>query len=142
MGLLLRRDPCANKIELAHHGKALRPEVIMKRPHLQFFFIVDTGFPYNMDSSLGKVPDKPHSYANLFVASILISFENHTSRLKSVVCSTLELFLSDTTQRTRNVLATRRVRYRECLLFHTHFSITEGRMFLITLFSSAELRSC
>ena len=86
MGLLLRQDPCANKIVLAHHGKALQPGVIMKRPHLQF--LVDTGFPYNMDSSLGKVPDKPHNYVNLFVESILISFENHTSRLKSVVWST------------------------------------------------------
>lgn len=94
-----------------------------------------------MDSSLRKVPDKPHNYANVFVASILMSFENHTSRLKSVVCSTLELFLSDTTQRTRNVLATRRGRYRECFLFPIHFSITEGRMFLITIFLSAELRS-
>jgi len=46
-----------------------------------------------------------------------------------------------TTPGTRNVLATRRVRYREYFPFHVHFSITEGRMFLITLFSSAELRS-
>lgn len=46
-----------------------------------------------------------------------------------------------TKQGTRNLLAPRRVRYRQCFLFHIHFSNTEGRMFLITLFSSEELRS-